>query len=190
VLAVVGTTLADVLRRRLAIASALVAGGLALALLSAACWMLLSGEYTFSRLPHLRGILLKRYEEARLQEYADGLPRLRAPVLIVAADASAMYLVSGVRNPTPYDYVIKSELPPGAQEKMGDELRTGKIATAVVFPSGYWYSPLFEPDVLMGAVERACAYQGNLRSMEVWVGKGGVKERMGGGETTGDSGAR
>jgi hypothetical protein len=101
------------------------------------------------------------------------IAKLPRPVLVVSADAGALYLLSRARNPTPYDYVISSELPPGAQEKIVEEIRAGRIQRVLLLPRALWYSPRFVPETLQKRVEEECPHVGDIGPFEVRAGKDG-----------------
>lgn len=69
---------------------------------------LTSPDYAPARLPHLRGILVSRHEQATLEQRAQ---QLRAALqqeraLLLTPYAAFYYLVSDLPNPTPFDYPL------------------------------------------------------------------------------------
>jgi hypothetical protein len=67
-----------------------------------------STEYVWSNLPHLRYKLLQVDYQAQIQNQARWLIDQTAgePTLILSPDASLYYLLSGLKNPTPFDFPL------------------------------------------------------------------------------------
>jgi hypothetical protein len=59
-------------------------------------------------LPHLRWIVMRRAQVAGLERDAAAFREAaaREPVFLLVPNAGLYYLVSGVRNPTPFDYPL------------------------------------------------------------------------------------
>ena len=119
------------LRRAAAALGTLLVAALFATLMVMGVHMLLSPEWVFTRLPHLRGLPLHAAEARRLTELAAAVRRQRQPVFILPAESSAIYLVSGVANPTPYDYVLVNAFAPGVQERLIEDIRAGRIQTVL-----------------------------------------------------------
>jgi hypothetical protein len=76
--------------------------------LGASASALASDDREWSDLPHLKHVLMYRERAARLTAHARAL-RAAAPsgrLFLLAPDASLYYLVSGLVNPTPFDYPL------------------------------------------------------------------------------------
>ena len=155
--------LPGILRKIAWIGTALAVGLLAALLLSAG-EALTSPNWTFTRLPHLRGVLLDTYRFQRLRELTTAARRQPRPVFVLSTEASAFYLVAGLQNPTPYDYPLANEFPPGSQEIIADDLRAGRIQTVIVNPG--FTGPLM-PQTLRQAVTDQCPLVETIQGYEI-----------------------
>jgi hypothetical protein len=67
-----------------------------------------SDEYVWSDLPHFRYKMFWASDHAWIRSQAQALTQHTGgePTLLLAPDASLYYLVSGLKNPTPFDYPL------------------------------------------------------------------------------------
>jgi hypothetical protein len=146
--------------------TALISGSLALCVLVAMPVRLASKDYVFSRLPHLKGVLLPKVQEDSLKTQAAQLAALPQPVFILTMEASGLYLVSRTHNPTPYDYPISSGLPPGSQQQIIADIRARRIQRVIMQPHADWYQ-LFIPQPLLPMLEQECQIDGKVGYYQV-----------------------
>lgn len=114
------------------------------------------GERAFADLPHLRGALIDPRAVATLRSDAELIAtaaRREGPLLVLSPPAGTMYLVSGARNPTRYDYPLVTAMGLNGEREVARSVRTGGIRT-VCLDLGYG-PPSLHPVVLERAVTEA-----------------------------------
>jgi hypothetical protein len=95
-----------------------------------------SGGMSICRLPHFRGII----EDRALIEFAQGKAQVlrelahRSPsgTFLLAPDAAQYYLLSGIRNPTPYDFPYVTAFGHAGERATADAIRRGEISTVMI----------------------------------------------------------
>jgi hypothetical protein len=95
-----------------------------------------SGRARSCRLPHFNGLV----EDAALIEFAQGKAEVlrelanRSPggTFLLAPDAARYYLLSGIRNPTRYDYPYITAFGHSGERATADAIRRGEISTVMV----------------------------------------------------------
>jgi hypothetical protein len=108
-----------------------------------------SPEANLSTLPHLRGAFVQREEEAAW--HAEGAKLIaaahgnRSGLLLLVPDAGFLYLITGLRNPTPFDFPFVTTFGRNGQQQVVDALASGRIARVCV--AGEWFG--LEPAVLV-----------------------------------------
>jgi hypothetical protein len=97
----------------------------------------ISARYTWSNLPHFTGMLIDR-EAQRGVARAVGQMRANAAngaMFVVSPRAGFYYLISGLRNPTPYDYPLVTTFGRHGEEETVRAIVDGRIKAACVDPS-------------------------------------------------------
>lgn len=89
----------------------------------------LQGDYRPAALPHLRGALTDPAWEAPRLATARALAEEggRGPLFVAVPDAGFHYLVSGLDNPTPFDYPLVSAFGRTGERELVEQIRTGQI---------------------------------------------------------------
>ncbi len=135
VLLVAGWYALDLLLRRssprrlrvvlLAIAIALIPGMAVLAAWPAL--QVVDKDARLSTLPHARGVLLEPEREERMRRTAETLGREGAggSLFLAMPEAGFYYLVSGVENPTPYDFPLASALGGDGEDGLVEQVERG-----------------------------------------------------------------
>ncbi len=102
--------------------------GLAVLTVRPLVW-LATGSHGLSELPHFRGMLIERDLERRLAADARALSAAAHgdDVLLLSARAGFLYLVSGVGNPTPYDYPLRTAFGRSGEEAVRRAVADGRI---------------------------------------------------------------
>lgn len=97
---------------------------------------LVSAEWKFSQFPHLRGALVEWQQEEKFARESEALSEAAAgrPIFILSTDASLYYLISGVENPTRYDYPLVTPFGQNGQQELSAALVDGRVRTACVDP--------------------------------------------------------
>ena len=82
-----------------------------------------------STLPHMRGVLLDPARERRIGRTADSLAEAGAggALFLATPEAGFYYLVSGVENPTPYDFPLATAFGRTGQAVLSERIRAGGI---------------------------------------------------------------
>jgi hypothetical protein len=95
---------------------------------------LASGTASLSGMPHFRGLVVPnavlgsiRARAARLRQ-AGGEKK----TFLLSSEAGFLYLASGLRNPTPFDYPLVTAFGRGGEARVVDALRSGSIARVCV----------------------------------------------------------
>lgn len=127
------------LRRRGAwLAGTWLAGGFVLVLASPLVGMA-SGELTVSTLPRFRGPLI---ESSQVPAIRDSAAALRAAslaegsIFVLSPDAGFIYLASGLKDPTPYDFPLASVLGREGDQRVIDAIRDGSIRLVCLHEEG------------------------------------------------------
>jgi hypothetical protein len=113
---------------------------------------LLRGDRSLSTLPHYRGTLVKTDRELSRKRSAAALARAAGarPILLLSPRAGLLYLTSGVRNATPFDYPIITGLGMDGERKVAQAISRGDIDVVGIeqgWPSG------LKPSLLIRYVE-------------------------------------
>jgi 4-amino-4-deoxy-L-arabinose transferase-like glycosyltransferase len=144
---------------------AVVAVGIAVALvpgvLLRAAWPAVqttSRDAELSSLPYLRGVLLDPARERGLRRAGEQLAALgEEGSLFIASDAAGnYYLVSGVQNPTPFDFPLVTAMGPTGEDEVIEAVRAGEIDLVCVgFRRGEILAPLRLLQTVEETMERA-----------------------------------
>jgi hypothetical protein len=112
---------------------------------------LLSGRRSLSVLPHYRGTPVKTARDLSRKSDADALARLAGgkPLFLLSPRAGFLYLTSGVRNPTPFDYPIITGLGLDGERRFIQAISRGDID--VVGVDQAWL-PGLRPSLLIGHI--------------------------------------
>ena len=97
-----------------------------------AAWPAIQVERGFrpSNLPLARGVLVDPGREEHMEKTAATLTRVGAngPLFLATSKAGFYYLLSGVPNPTPFDYPLATAFGRTGQEELVARIRRGEIA--------------------------------------------------------------
>jgi hypothetical protein len=112
---------------------------------------LLSGERGLSILPHYRGTPVVATRDLSWKRKAEALARASggAPTFLLSPRAGFLYLASGIRNPTPFDYPIITGLGLDGEQKLIRALSRGDVGV-VGIERDWWY---LKPKSLTSYVE-------------------------------------
>jgi hypothetical protein len=117
----------------------------------------------FSRLPHFRGTILRAEDEdearanaTRLRQASDG-----RPLFLLVPNAGFYYLVSGLSDPTPFDYPLATTYGARGEQDVIEQIAAGKIAAACVDVLGVHVYGL-EPRTLLAYVQTKLRPGANL----------------------------
>ena len=134
-------------RRRLAVAAAPLAVGCAIAALIAP-WSWANGQVVFSSLPGFEGVLVERTTEEEAEPLVQAV-RPGEPIFFVTERAGFFYLVTGARDPTPYDVPATSNIGPREVASIAAEVRSGTVSRACFGgPRAYRDNPSLRPFAL------------------------------------------
>jgi hypothetical protein len=123
-------------RRSLAAACMLAIAAALAVRLGASATALAGDSRDWSHLPHLRGVLMYREQLAELDARARAL-RAAAPsgrLFLLLPDASLYYLISGLENPTPFDYPLVTAFGRTGEAEMVDSLAAGRLGQVCMRP--------------------------------------------------------
>jgi 4-amino-4-deoxy-L-arabinose transferase-like glycosyltransferase len=158
----VGAVAAAVISRRASARVATVARSLvwawvvpgAIVLVAGSLAHLADGTYGASRLPHFRGLVLPEDDQERDLAAARALARAAAgkPLLLLVPDAGFYYLLSGVDNPTPFDYPLATTFGHHGEQDVIDAIASGRIPAVCVDRAAEARAGL-EPAALLAYVE-------------------------------------
>lgn len=97
------------------------------------------GELVLTSRPHFRGALLPARWEQRVQLQAPRLQALaaQAPGFLVSPFAGFWYLVAGIKNPTPFDYPMRTAFGLHGEEQVIRALEAGGVPW-VCWERGTW----------------------------------------------------
>jgi hypothetical protein len=115
---------------------------------------LAQGTVQFSGLPHTRGVLVEPAVETELANAAAALRREPGPVFAATSQAGILYLVSGLENPTPFDYPLVSAFGRDGEERLAADVERGRFAAVCV---DFGTDPAVVPTRLAAAIERSLA---------------------------------
>jgi hypothetical protein len=128
-----------------------------------------SGRLVVSRLPHFRGVMvgpglaprsLSRARELKLAA-TDG------EIFLLSAEAGFYYLVTGLKNPTPYDYPMVTTFGTAGEARVEAMLRGGRIRTACVDPAT---PPLLRSERVENAVRTHLRFTRQTRLCSLYRG--------------------
>ena len=97
--------------------------------LSASGAAIVSPARTWSSLPHLSGVLVPRAREAELGTRANALrgAAVDGSLFLLVPDAGLYYLVSGLRNPTPFDYPLGTAFGRTGEADLAAAIEAGRV---------------------------------------------------------------
>jgi len=100
--------------------------------LSASGAALISSERTWSSLPHLAHVRIAKRREAALASHATAIrdASYNGQLFLLVPNAGLYYLVSGVRNPTPFDYPLATAFGRDGQALLALGVEFGLIGRA------------------------------------------------------------
>lgn len=90
---------------------------------------LADGSKRLSDLPHARGVLIDPAEETEIAGAAAALEHERGPVFLAATEAGILYLASGIRNETPFDYPLVTTFGRDGEARLAADVERGRFAT-------------------------------------------------------------
>lgn len=95
-----------------------------------------TGSWGLSALPHFRGVPLPGVDETRLRDDGRRLAASadRGRLLILTTFPSVLYLVSGARNPTPFDYPLVTAFGLNGSARVLAALESGAIGSVCSAP--------------------------------------------------------
>jgi hypothetical protein len=96
-----------------------------------------TGSWSLAALPHFRGVPLPVADETRLRDDGRRLTASadRGRLLILTTYPSVLYLVSGVRNPTPFDYPLVTAFGLSGRTRVLAALESGAIGSVCFAPA-------------------------------------------------------
>jgi hypothetical protein len=155
-------------RRRAAAACLVVIAAACLVRLSASGAALVSPARTWSSLPHLAGVLIPRARQTELGAHANALRGAAADgsLFLLVPDAGLYYLVSGLRNPTPFDYPLGTAFGRTGEADLAAAIGAGRVARVCMSP----VSGTMAPDRLQAAVAAHLQPRTNLGRCTVYEG--------------------
>lgn len=136
-------------------------GGAALALLLQPVLAWARGDVRFVDLPGYRGVPLGVEAAARADRLRATTPS-RARVLYVEYDAAFRYLVTGARNPTPWDVPAASNIGVEEIRRIRDDVSSGRYRICLAGAGGYGEAPSLRPEALEAVVRRTMRRQRDL----------------------------
>jgi hypothetical protein len=87
--------------------------------------------YQRSLIPHFRGILLRRDEHSAMQSmmqvFVENEDARDGKLFILSPRAGFYYLASGLRNPTPFDYPLRTAFGRGGEREVIERISRGEI---------------------------------------------------------------
>ena len=104
--------------------------------LSASVGALVSPARTWSALPHLVGVLVPRAREAEMAASARSLraAAVNGSLFLLMPNAGLYYLVSGVENPTPFDYPLVTAFGRSGEADLAVAIASGRIDRVCLSP--------------------------------------------------------
>jgi hypothetical protein len=126
--------------------------------LSASGVALVSAGRTWSSLPHLRHVLIPRTREAELSAHAAALREEArgGSLFLLVPNAGLYYLVSGVKNPTPFDYPLGTAFGRTGEDELSDAVASGRVRRLCMTPvEGTMAPERLQRAVLAGLQRRA-----------------------------------
>lgn len=113
--------------------------------------LLVLGRLEISELPHFRGVLVHRGSSREALSRARELSgsTTEREIFLVTAQAGFYYLVTGLENPTPYDYPLVTAFGSQGEARVEAMLRDGRIRAACVDPA---ISPVLRPARVLNAI--------------------------------------
>jgi hypothetical protein len=96
---------------------------------------ILREDYQISRLPHFKGIVVREETndiKTSLRELDQSVND--QPIFFLTANASLLYLVSGFKNPTPYDYPLVTAFGLHGEEQTIAAIEAGRIEFVCYYP--------------------------------------------------------
>jgi 4-amino-4-deoxy-L-arabinose transferase-like glycosyltransferase len=96
-----------------------------------------TGSWSLSTLPHFRGVAVPGVDETRLRDDGRRLAASadKGQLLILTTYPSVLYLVSGVRNPTPFDYPLVTAFGLSGSTRVLAALESGAIGSVCFAPA-------------------------------------------------------
>jgi len=107
-----------------------------------------TGDYQLSTLPHFRGVLINTDKQKEINSFAKSLTEeaLNERAFILSPHAGFYYLVSGLKNPTSFDYPLATAFGRNGEAEVMAAISQREIHT--VFLDSQWFSPTLRPVVL------------------------------------------
>jgi hypothetical protein len=88
-----------------------------------------AGGYTVSTVPHFRGVILPKATDSNMRAAGEILLEATGkwPTLLISAEAPLLYLISGLKNPTPFDYPMRAAFGSTGEDEVVAALSRGQI---------------------------------------------------------------
>jgi len=118
-----------------------------------------SGAVQFSDLPHFRGCLMRTGFLESLRSNARSLTEgtVGETVFILDNSCSLYYLITGIKNPTPFDYPQATSFGVNGEEEVVDAVEEGRISYVCMNPLGADpLAPVLLEDYVQSRMERIC----------------------------------
>jgi hypothetical protein len=85
------------------------------------------GDATLTGEPHLRGTVVRGSDLADWRADAAALREAERPLFVVSAESGLLHLLSGVPNPTPFDYPYVTAFGKDGEARVAERIRRGDI---------------------------------------------------------------
>lgn len=123
-------------------------------------------DATLTGQPHLRGTVVRGADLAAWREDAAVLREVGAPLFVVSAESGLLHLLSGVPNPTPFDYPYATALGRHGDARTADRIRRGEIPSVCVER----FLDVFEPIQIVRAARETLSFHRDLSACSLYGG--------------------